>query len=272
MGSGRGRVDEVVGDPIEGDARQGQPLPMAQPAQGGIAPLEYREPAGTPSFGDEDLVAPTGGMTGFLATAVAGLRAATGQLPEVLGPHVGAEALGPPGGPDSYGSTGTFATVVSGYGATQATLERSNLQPTPLFRQEEINYLNRLQQQAPHLYPGQGGAGSAPSSEGSGAPIPQQLVQAEVRRQLSEVVARQNTEADALRAQLRVLQSRNRALVQSQSAPDPGYSSSGWLQGIAGWFNGVRGFNPFPRTSQLLRWWMARHASYTGCCRRNAGQ
>ena len=247
----RGEVPEVVDGLARGVRhQQGQGLQAVASSQGeALPPRTVGTNGAVPAGGDEteDNVTPTDngtGMAGFMAATVAGLQEATRQAQAAVGSVL---EISPGTGPLSYGSTGTFNTALSAAARTTTGPATPGTSATPpLFRAEDVQRFRSLQQQAPHLYP----AESAPSSDGSGA-LPQDMVQAEVRRQLRDVVYRQQSEADALRARLQELQDRNRFLEQNITGPSPGYESSGWLRNISGWFNGVRGLNLLSRATHL---------------------
>ena len=163
-------------------------------------------------------------------------RAVT-SIPATIEGMVQRSATGNHGSPGttSQGQEG-FASAQSGSpGDRRPPPSEGQVPPTPLFDAAAMTRLNELHSEAPHLYPG----AWIPTSAERHSSTPSSDIQAEVRRQLSELMAMHEDESTRLRRQVEVLATENRELrshIERTIArpPPPGSENSGF-PGL-GWF------------------------------------
>ena len=148
-------------------------------------------------------------------------------------PQLVPQPAGSPGQQDAV----EYASVRSSWSADAQPPSASNVPGTPLFPETAVLRMKQMEREAPLIYP-QGdhaSAGGPPSASSSD-------IQAEVRKQLAELMALRDEEGRRLRAQVEALAYENSELrtrvfetVQSRSvisraeSVGQGFSGLGWL-------------------------------------------
>ena len=169
--------------------------------------------------------APQGGFLGGIARVV---QAVERSIPQLV-----PQPAGSPGQQDAV----EYASVRSSWSADAQPPSASNVPGTPLFPETAVLRMKQMEREAPLIYP-QGdhaSAGGPPSASSSD-------IQAEVRKQLAELMALRDEEGRRLRAQVEALAYENSELrtrvfetVQSRSvisraeSVGQGFSGLGWL-------------------------------------------
>ena len=187
-------------------------------------------------LGAEATGQPSGGgsvLSGVLR-AVQTLPAAVEHL--VARSGNGRTVPGQPGLPDSV----EYASVRSSSDRPPPPPAEIPTPTTPLFEPRMLERMQRLQESAPLFYPGEAQMTPSPPRPPSTSSSD---VQAEVRRQLLEMMAARDDESRRLRAQVEALSMENRSLrlqaeshVQSgmqplrpEQSPKPGFPGLGWI-------------------------------------------